>query len=128
MMSGNKMSDILMNVRGNCPNCQTTLTFMEAARFAKENDIGEDVVMCPNCRKVYKVNLTLNEMNFVEEVNTINGHEGLNDNSINQGVNNNMNETQDTVAVGKNYQQIPNEQISNQVQQSNYHECSTGYK
>ena len=70
-MTGNDpISDILMNVQGNCPNCNTTLTFMPAAQLAKNNGVKEDAVMCHNCHKVYTVNLTLHDMSFVEELKT----------------------------------------------------------
>ena len=77
MTDGNNFSDMLTNVRGNCPNCGTTLTFMESAQLAKNNDISEDAVMCHKCRKVYTVNITLDEMKFVKDI-TPNNNEDKN--------------------------------------------------
>lgn len=71
-MQKDPISDILMKLQGNCPNCGTTLTFKEAAVLAKDNGIKEDAVMCHNCKKAYTVNLTLHSMTFLEEIKTEN--------------------------------------------------------
>ena len=67
-MDADAISDKLMKVQGSCPNCGTVLTFMESAQLAKQNGITEDAVMCYKCHKVYTVNLTFEEMSFVEEL------------------------------------------------------------
>ena len=67
-MDADAISDKLMKVQGSCPNCGTILTFMESAQLAKQNGITEDAVMCYKCHKVHTVNLTVEEMSFVEEL------------------------------------------------------------
>lgn len=112
--------DKTMNIKGSCPNCATTLIFIDAARFAKENDLAsDDVVMCHNCRKAYVVGLTSNEMTFVNEIDTHNNNEKSMDNNQKHAVNNNYYDAPQDNDVQKGTGQIPTE-IQNPIQQPYY--------
>ena len=68
--NGDDIINKLMQIQGNCPNCGTTLTFKESALLAKDHGIKEDAVMCHNCHKIYTINLSPNQMSFVDEIKT----------------------------------------------------------
>lgn len=69
--NGDDLSNQLMNAKGFCPNCGASLTFEESARLAKSNGVSENAVMCPDCRKVFNVNLAPNKMTILNEIKNI---------------------------------------------------------
>jgi hypothetical protein len=67
-MFGNELGEMLMKVKGTCPNCGTIMSFEAAANFAKKNGISDNVVMCEQCRSVYTIDLTPYAMSFTANV------------------------------------------------------------
>ena len=66
--SGESFRDMLMQLKGICPNCRTELTFGEAAQLGRDHGINDNVVMCKGCSHVFAVNLAQGRMNLTRDV------------------------------------------------------------
>lgn len=69
---GDDLKNQLMNAKGICPNCGASLTFEDSATLAKNNGVSENAIMCPNCRKVFNVNLTPDKLTVLNEITKYN--------------------------------------------------------
>lgn len=70
--NGEDLLKSLMKVQSKCPNCGTTLIFENSARLAKDNGVSENAIMCHECRKVFNVNITPNNMSILGELTKYN--------------------------------------------------------
>ena len=66
--SGNAFRDMLMNMKGVCPNCKKEMTFGEAGKLGREHGITDNVVMCPQCNRVFEVQLGGGGMTLTRDV------------------------------------------------------------
>jgi uncharacterized protein YbaR (Trm112 family) len=66
--NGADILEKLMKLQSQCPNCETTLTFEDSARLAKDNGVSENAIMCHNCKKVFSVNILPNKMEILNEL------------------------------------------------------------
>ena len=68
MIIGNGNNFHNMNSPGTCPNCNASLTFRKATQLVKFYNIQDNVVICPKCRRVFKVHLVPGCMTLTSDV------------------------------------------------------------
>ena len=68
LMDGDSLAKMLMNVQASCTTCGTKITFESGANLAKKYGVTDNVVMCPQCKSVFTVQLVPGRMTLTENV------------------------------------------------------------
>ena len=66
--NGNAFGNMLMQSKGECPNCKASLTFGESAKLARSHGISDNVVMCHQCNHVYEITMVPGRMTLTKDV------------------------------------------------------------